>query len=206
MQRRFLIGLLAGCLGSGLLFLAVRDVGAARQADRVLDPPQPSIGELITRSSEPLTKTFSIDLVQCPTGGGGGGDVVTTFTYQGYLKKNGAPYTGNCDMRFKLWDGYSTGTLLTTTTPLPYPVTVNNGLFTTWIDFGDQFKGAFRYIETDVSCPASASPTWQTLSPRQTVYAAPYAMSLRPGATISGTTFDILKITSGYDSGNGLTI
>ena len=65
-------------------------------------------------------------------------------------------------MRFKLYDTQSAVVPITTVTPLPYPVPVTNGLFTTEIDFGDQFTGQYRYLEVDVSCPASGGPSWQT--------------------------------------------
>ncbi len=62
--------------------------------------PGPQRGESnpdrITVEAQPLA----------PTGGGGPNQPVgTIFTYQGQLKVNGAPYTGNCDMQFALWNG-----------------------------------------------------------------------------------------------------
>ena len=118
--------------------------------------------------------------------GVGAGPIGTGFSYQGLLKKGGSPFTGNCDMQFKLYDASSGGNLLGTIPAQPSPVTVTNGLFTTYLDFGDQFKGDDRYLEPLVSCPAGASPSYQSLG-IQAVFPAPYALSLRPGAIIRGT-------------------
>ncbi len=191
MNRKFFIGVGLGWMCTVLLLIGLSQVGVARGADRAA-------------TTTLITQTLALALPDSPAGGGGGGDLGTTFSYQGMLKKDGTPFTGNCDMRFKLYDAQSTVVPITTATPLPYPVPVNNGLFTTWINFGDQFTGQYRYLEADVSCPVSGSPIWQTLSPRQVLYGAPYALSLRPGATISGTTSPALLIISSQINGYGL--
>ncbi len=95
-----------------------------------------------------------------------------TFTHEGYLKKNGSPFTGTCDMQFKLYDaetgGTQIGSILTKT-----GVVVNNGLFTVQLDFGPTaFSGSDRYLETAVDCNDSSLTT---LSPRQALTPAPYA-------------------------------
>ncbi len=197
MNRKFFISVGLGWICAVLLLLALSSAGITQGTDRVAEAAAPATMTLVT-------KTLPISSPASPAGGGGGGDLDTTFSYQGMLKKDGAPFTGNCDMRFKLYDAQSAVVPITTVTPLPYPVSVNNGLFTTWIDVGDQFKGQYRYLEADVSCPASGSPIWQTLSPRQVLYAAPYALSLRPGATISGTTSPVLSIISSQIDGYGV--
>jgi hypothetical protein len=125
-------------------------------------------------------------------GGGGAGPIGTGFSYQGLLKKNGAPITGNCDMQFKLYDAAVGGNLLGTVTAQPSPVAVTNGLFTTYIDFGDQFQGDYRYLEPLVSCPAGGSPSYQSLG-LQVIYPSPYALSLRPGAIITRAYTDLDK-------------
>lgn len=194
MNRKFFIGIGLGWLCTVMLLIGLSSIEIAQGTDRVAEAA-PATTTLVTQTlSSPVS----------PAGGGGGGDLGTTFSYQGMLKKNGVPFTGNCDMRFKLYDAQSAVVPITTVTPLPYPVSVNNGLFTTWIDFGDQFKGQYRYLEADVSCPSGGSPSWQTLSPRQVLYAAPYALSLRPGATITGTDSPSLSIISSQIDGYGL--
>jgi hypothetical protein len=197
MNRRFFVGIGFGWMCTVLLLIGLGSIEIAQGTDRVAEAAAPATTTLIT-------KTLSLSSPESPAGGGGGGDLGTTFSYQGMLKKNGVAFTGNCDMRFKLYDAESAVVPITTVTPLPYPVAVNNGLFTTGIDLGDQFQGQYRYLEADVSCPNSGSPSWQTLSPRQILFAAPYALSLRPGATISGTTQRGLSVVSTQSDANAI--
>src|SRR5262249_44423515 len=64
--------------------------------------------------------------------------------------------------------------------------TVTNGLFAVQLDFGlSAFQGSSRWLEIAVK-PASGG-NYTTLSPRQALTAAPYAMSLVPGAVVTGT-------------------
>ncbi len=130
-----------------------------------------------------------------PVGGGGPGEVPIGFTYQGQIKKDGALYTGSCDMLFSLWDESGTGAppvggvqIGATETQT---VSVGDGLFTVVLNAGDAFgsaafNGQRRYLEIAVRCPAG-SGAYTTLDSRQLLWATPYAHSLRPGATISGT-------------------
>jgi hypothetical protein len=128
----------------------------------------------------------------------------TTFSYQGVLKIDGVPYTGNCDMQFKLWDGDpgSGGILLATVGALPALTGVSAGLFTTYVDFGDQFQGDYRGIEPLVRCP-TGSGSYQSLGV-QTIYPAPYALGLRPGTTIAGAASTALTVVSSAPQGTGL--
>jgi hypothetical protein len=170
MKRLFWMGLVVGCLSSFLVnAIFWRSVPAYAQS-----PVEP------TPAAEVLTSSDFL-----PQGGGGPGMVQTFFTYQGYLKKNGVPVNGYCDMQFKLYDSsLDTGFQLGST--LSFQNTqVTNGVFTVVLDFGERFNGYSRYLETLVSCPAGASPTYTTL-PRQILSAAPYAQSLRPGAEMIG--------------------
>lgn len=120
------------------------------------------------------------------------------IAYQGQLKLGGALVNGNCDMAFRLYDaasgGNQVGSAISTT------LGVNNGLFTTALSFGTGvFTGDARWLEIRVRCPSGAG-AFVTLAPRQQLYGAPYAMTLRPGATISGTTANLL-IAQNYGSG-----
>jgi hypothetical protein len=63
-------------------------------------------------------------------------------------------------------------------------ISVVNGLFTVAIDFGDQFSGNARWLQSAVQCSGDSGFT--ALSPRQQLTPAPYALSLRPGATVAG--------------------
>ena len=97
----------------------------------------------------------------------------TGFTYQGLLKQNGSPVTGSCNSSFKLFDAISGGSQKGLThTPV---LTVTNGLFTTQLDFGNQFTGDARWLDVTVDCGRGAV----TLTPRQALTAVPYAIALR---------------------------
>ncbi|GAB4404025.1 MAG: hypothetical protein Kow00123_15630 [Anaerolineales bacterium] len=112
------------------------------------------------------------------------GTVGTAFTYQGQLKKDGASVSGTCDMQFSLWNAASGGTQVGTT-QTKTNVAVSRGLFTVQVDFGGSaFQGDARWLGVAVRCPAG-SGSYTTLSPRQALTAAPYALGLRPGAVIS---------------------
>ena len=113
--------------------------------------------------------------------------VTTSWTYQGQLRRSGAAYTGTCNFQFSLWDSASAGTQQGSTLPIN-GVNVVNGLFTVALDFGDLFKGEARWLATSVQCSGDGGFT--QLDPRQPITAAPYALSLRPGASIIDNTAD----------------
>ncbi len=61
-----------------------------------------------------------------------------------------------------------------------------NGLFTAPLDFGNQFTGQARWLETAVKCAGDADFIPQ--SPRLTMTSSPYAIGLVPGAVVQGAT------------------
>ena len=75
------------------------------------------------------------------------------ISYQGQLKRDGSQYSGTCDFRFGLWDALNGGSQQGTTQSAA-AVEVNNGLFGVSLDFGNQFKGEARWLETASSAPA----------------------------------------------------
>ncbi len=99
---------------------------------------------------------------QTPVGG--------AFTYQGQLKEQGEPATGAYAMQFKLYDAGSGGTLIATYPPSgTVAVSVQDGMFTTMLDFGlTPFDGERRWLEVVVESV--------TLAPRQELTATPYAL------------------------------
>jgi len=117
------------------------------------------------------------------------------FTYQGQLRDANGPVPGPCDLQFSLWDAAGSGSppsggAQIGVTHSPPPVTVTNGLFTVEVNANNEFGGsAFtgeeRWLQVAVRCPAG-SGSYATLSPRQKLTAAPYALSLKPDATING--------------------
>lgn len=108
--------------------------------------------------------------------------VATAFTYQGQLKEGGGPVNQTVDFEFTLWrDPLSTEPGDQVGLPdLEYGVGVLNGLFTVTLDFGEgAFTGEARWLEIKVRAPAGGG-AFTTLSPRQELTPAPYALAL-PG-------------------------
>ena len=112
----------------------------------------------------------------------------TAFTYQGHLLDNSAPANGTYDFLFRLYDGADPTTATQVGADVAVEdVTVSNGLFTVSLDFGAApFNGQALWLQVSVRPGASADPH-TALSPTTALNAAPYALSLRPGATISGS-------------------
>lgn len=126
--------------------------------------------------------------------GQGGGDPLAPlgagFTFQGRLLDDGVPQDGLCDLRFKLFDAATAGTQLGLSQTVTN-VTIDDGLFTATVnaanEFGSNaFTGEARWLEVLVACPAG-SGVYFILSPRYPLNAAPYAATVRPGATVNGT-------------------
>jgi hypothetical protein len=99
----------------------------------------------------------------------------SAFTYQGTFADNGAPASGTYDFEFALYTVASGGTAVQTVTKAG--VAVNGGLINTSIDFGAQtYNGQVKWVEVHVRPTGGGGYT--TLSPRQALTAAPYAMGL----------------------------
>lgn len=107
----------------------------------------------------------------------------TAFTYQGQLSRNGGAVNGTCNFLFGLYTAPIEGVQLGGPQGQAN-VVVTNGLFTVKLDFGDQFSGEMRWLQSAVQCAGDAGYT--SLLPRQELTATPYALSLRPGSTVSG--------------------
>jgi len=110
--------------------------------------------------------------------------VGTAFTYQGSLQDSGNPVTATCDMQFSLWSGIEGVGSQVGSTVTQSNVQVDAGIFSVSLDFGDQFQGDERLLYTSVRCPAGGG-NYTDLTDPVFLTAAPYALSLRPGATIS---------------------
>jgi hypothetical protein len=110
----------------------------------------------------------------------------TAFTYQGRLDQSGAPVNATADFQFSLFDAATAGNVVAG------PISVNNvnvadGLFTASIDFGaTAFNGQARWLSIAVRSPAGGG-SFTTLTTRQKLTAAPYALKV-PG--IDGFSLD----------------
>jgi hypothetical protein len=103
--------------------------------------------------------------------------VGSSFTYQGQLKNSGAPVNDHCDFIWDLFADPDVGTSLATDTDTD--VLLTNGLFTVVINVpASVIDGHARYVEIQVRCPTGIG-VYTTLSPRQELQAAPYALGLR---------------------------
>jgi hypothetical protein len=98
------------------------------------------------------------------------------FTYQGQLKDSaGNPINDNCDFLFKLYDAEAGGAQVGPNQEKT-AVSVEGGYFKVVLDFsGSAFLGEARWLEVGVRCPAGGG-VYTTLSPRQALTPAPYAL------------------------------
>jgi hypothetical protein len=119
-----------------------------------------------TSAGSPVKTTYSFTPAVAPVG--------SSFTYQGQLKDGGNPANGQYDFGFSLYDASISGTLVTTPITLTNQM-VSDGLFTVPLDFGSSaFDGNGRWLEIAVRQTGGGSYT--TLSPRQPITPAPYAL------------------------------
>jgi len=103
----------------------------------------------------------------------------TAFTYQGRLTDGDDLANGTYDFEFKLYNAASGGSQVGSTITKG-DVTVTDGLFTVELDFGSgAFTGDARWLEIGVR-PGSSTGAYTTLTPRQPLTPAPYALAL-PG-------------------------
>jgi hypothetical protein len=108
----------------------------------------------------------------------------TSFTYQGELTEGGNPADGTYDFQFSLFDSVSDGTQIGAMVARN-ATSVSGGVFTVQLDFGTTaFPGANRFLEIAVRPNGGGSFT--TLSPRQQISSAPYAIRTLSAATADG--------------------
>lgn len=124
----------------------------------------------------------------------------TAFTYQGRFAENGVASNGTVEFQITLWNALSGGTQVATATPPSTIVNVTNGLFTAPIDFGmAAFDGSDRYLQ--IEARTTLGP-FITLTPRQRVTAAPYAMLAGklsgplPSGSLTGTYGNVLTFSN----------
>jgi hypothetical protein len=99
----------------------------------------------------------------------------TGFTYQGQISRDGQLIDSACDIRLRLYDAETAGGQVGADITRS-GVGVSKGLFTlAGLDFGSSaFNGEARWLEVAVRCSGEAGVI--TLSPRQALSAAPYAI------------------------------
>ncbi len=104
-------------------------------------------------------------------------DLGSSITYQGRLDMDGSPLTGEADLGFSLWDADVGGNQIGFGIAAA-AVPIVDGVFTIELDFGAMaFVGDARWLEIKVASPP-AGP-FVTLTPRQPLTAAPFALHTR---------------------------
>ncbi len=133
-----------------------------------------------------------------PAGSTAASPLGTGFTYQGQLNQDGNPVNDTCAVQYSLWDALEDGVQVGATLSHDI-VSISNGFFTDNLDFGGVFTGEARWLQVAVKCTGDAD--YVTLTPRQPLTAAPYALGLIPGARISGSAYQNLKVMSWAPTG-----
>jgi hypothetical protein len=153
-----------------------------------------------------LALVAGLALAQGPgpeSGAGSQADLGTEFTYQGRLLDGDSPAEGDYDFRFILYDAQSGGSQVGSVEALE-DVTVTEGLFTVALDFGSAaFTGQARWLEIGVR-PWDSTGDFTTLTPRQELTAAPYALYAR-GAPWGGLTGVPAGFADGVDDDTAYT-
>lgn len=113
----------------------------------------------------------------------------TAFTYQGRIKNGTQPANGLHDLRFSLFDSASGGAQLGTTQCMDN-VNVTEGLFTTTVDFGQQYitpNTRFLEIEAraDTGLGCSDAGGFVVLGPRQPMTVTPQAAHARSAFSLA---------------------
>lgn len=121
----------------------------------------------------------------------------TAFTYQGRLTDASGSSSGSYLFEFKLFDAASNGTLIDTLTDVP--ATVTNGIFTVELNFtaANAFDGGERYLEIAVKRSTDPAGTaYTTLTPRQRITSAPYAVRAKQPAPGTDGLNALIKLTA----------
>ena len=147
--------------------------------------------------------TEEVKTTEHPQPQGVNANVGSGFTYQGYLEDGNQPADGTYDFQFMLYDVDTGGTPLDSTSA--GDIAVVDGRFTTPLTFGaGTFDGTELWLEVRVR-PGDSSGSHTALSPRQLVQPAPYANTLRPGASIAAS-YGSTLLTVDNDDNRGMYV
>jgi hypothetical protein len=133
--------------------------------------------------------------------------LTTSFPYQGELSESASPANGTYDLQFRALSAATGGTQVGPTLCAD-DVVVENGRFTTSLDFGGIFGGQRLFLEISVrsgatgTCASTAGST--TLSPRQEKTATPYAtyaVSAAQASTLGGQPRSFFQNASNLTTG-----
>jgi len=108
---------------------------------------------------------------------------------------SGNPLDGTYNLTFRLYEASSGGTALCSDTN---SVSVDNGLFSTYMDHCyNDLHGQKVWLGIEVGSDGE-------MTPRQIIYPVPYALTLKPGAVISTTSWPALHVETTNPSGRAL--
>ncbi len=165
------------------------------------------IGSLAVMLTLGLLLSLTVGLSQAQRPGARPG-ARTTFTYQGRLTDGGSPADGTYDFQFTLYNAMDDGASVGNTVTVE-DVTVTEGLFTVQLDFGSVFDGTALWLEIGVR-PGGSNVAYTTLSPRQELTGAPYALYAlnAPWSGLMGVPADLDDgdDNTTYSAGDGLTL
>ena len=108
----------------------------------------------------------------------------TAFSYQGHLETNGVAVTGQYDFTFTLFNA-ATGGSAVSLTQTNFSVPVNNGLFTTNLNFGAVFNGSTNFW-LSIGVTTNNGTVFTPLTPRQQLLAVPYAIFAGSASNLAG--------------------
>ncbi len=127
------------------------------------------------------------------------------FAYEGRL----GSLTGKYDFQFRLYDVSSGGTPLLSTVSAANGVAVEKGEYVVTLKFGETVTsivtGGALYLDVRyrVASTDPNAPYTQLAGARPQLWSVPYALSLRPGATVQGSLADNTAAITGSTSSPG---
>jgi len=145
-----------------------------------------------------LVVSVVVTIAAVATAGSVAATVETSISYQGYVTDaGGTPLAGDHQFVFQLWDDAVAGSQQGTDIG-PSIVPVTDGVFTAALPVDESlFDGRGLWLRMAVD--------GQWLAPRQPLQPVPYALGLRPGATIAGDQSDAtLSVTNASIAGAAL--
>lgn len=114
----------------------------------------------------------------------------TSFNFQGRMNDGASPANGTYDVQFKLYTAITGGSQVGTTVTRSTLV-LNDGVFSTQLDFGaDAFNGANRFLEIAVR-PSGSQNAYVVLGSRQQIMAVPYAVRSLRSTSADGASFAV---------------
>jgi hypothetical protein len=172
-EKLLLIGLVVAAL---LALVAVGTVLGQEPEEPEESLPQSSPPEVSVDEGEEMGEVLPAAAVDA------------AFTYQGRLTDSGgSPVSdGVYDFEVQFWNGPDPSTAAQVGATIAATDTVSSGLFELTLPvIHADFNGQELYLRMRVS--ADGGTTWDDWTNTQPILPVPYALSLRPGATIGGT-------------------